>query len=244
MALPAQSINFPAPLMRALHRILQQRSDLESQLKRGPIQIKAVQAMVDEAKAKVDAAALTLQKTRVTADEKQLQLQTREAHIKNLQGKLNTAATNKEFSLLKEQIAADEQANSVQSDEIFEVLERIDVCEEDLAEARRKLAEAESEQVKRVEVIEARVAQVREDMERVELQKAEQESKIPAAAKADYLRLIEARGEEALAPVENESCGGCYQTLTTQVMNLVMLSQLTHCPNCNAFLYLADDGRI
>ncbi|MFG0286773.1 MAG: C4-type zinc ribbon domain-containing protein, partial [Rhodopirellula sp. JB044] len=41
-----------------------------------------------------------------------------------------------------------------------------------------------------------------------------------------------------------ESCGGCYQTLTTQVVSQVMLSKLTFCPNCNAMLYLPEDRRV
>lgn len=239
MALPSTTTKFSSVLLRTLHNTLQQRTDLEGQLRRGPLQIKAVQSMVDEAQATVDAAAETLKKTRMTADEKQLQLQTREAHVKNLQGKLNTAASNKEFSLLKDQIAADEQANSVQSDEILEVLERIDTCEIELGRAQKKLEQAQADQTKRVNEIEARLEQVRQDLARINEQLAAHEADIPAAVKADYRRLVDARGDEALAAVEQDSCGGCYQTLTTQVLNQVMLSTLTHCPNCNAFLYQA-----
>ncbi len=50
--------------------------------------------------------------------------------IVDLEGKLNTAASNREFSLLKEQIAADEQANSVLSDEILEALEQLDLMQD------------------------------------------------------------------------------------------------------------------
>ncbi|MCC9641378.1 phospholipase [Rhodopirellula sp. JC740] len=235
----SSTIKFNGPLLRTLHNLLQQRTDLEGQLRRGPIQIKAVQAIVDEAQANVAAAEETLKKTRMTADEKQLQLQSREAHVKNLQGKLNTAASNKEFALLKDQIAADEQANSVQSDEILEVLERIDSCEIDVTVAKQQLTKAEQDQAKRVEQIESRLEQVRADLDRITEQLKQQEGDIPAAARADYRRLVDARGDEALAPIEQDSCGGCYQTLTTQVMSQVMLSTLTHCPNCNAILYQA-----
>ncbi len=60
---------------------------------------------------------------------KQLQLREREARIKDLQVKLNTCSSNREYQALKEQIAADQQANSVLSDEILEALERIDVLQ-------------------------------------------------------------------------------------------------------------------
>ena len=83
-------------------------------------------------------------KTAVLAcDAKQLQLRSREDKIKDLDAKLKTAASNREFSLLKEQIAADKQANEVLSDEILEGLEYID----ELA----AVVQAASEELERLE---------------------------------------------------------------------------------------------
>ncbi|TWT73021.1 zinc ribbon domain-containing protein [Allorhodopirellula solitaria] len=231
-------------LLRRLHRIHQQQADLQSQARRGPMQIKAVQASVDNAQAAVDAELEVLKKTRMVSDEKHMQLQSREDHVAQLQRRLNEAATNKEFALLKEQIAADQQANSVQNDEIFEILERIDTLETQLTETKAKLAEAEAEAAKRTAEIEERQQRIAIDLGRVDVQLEETESQIPAVVKADYKRLVAARGEEALAPIENESCGGCYQTLTTQVVSQIMLSRLTYCPNCNAILYLPEDRSV
>jgi len=238
------SVDFSSQLLRRLHQFHQQQADLEGQVRRGPLQLKALQTMVDEAQAKVDSAAESLKKTRMMSDEKQLQLQSREAHVEDLKAKLNVAASNKEFTLLKEQIAADQQANSVQNDEIFEVLERLDILEAEVSTAKQGLAEAEQEKAKREQEIESRQAQVKIDLERVELKLAETEAQIPAAIRADYKRLVGARGEEALAPIEADSCGGCSQTLTTQIVDQVTLNKLTYCPNCNAILYAAADNRV
>ncbi|EMI44645.1 zinc ribbon domain-containing protein [Rhodopirellula sp. SWK7] len=235
------SIEISSQLLRKLHRIHQQRADLQGQARRGPMQIKAVESSVVAAQAELDNEIAVLKKTRMVSDEKHLQLQSREAHVLDLNRRLNEAASNKEFALLKEQIAADEQANSVQNDEIFEILERIDTLESRLVETKAKLAEAETERDKRLAEIEDRQKKIAMDLERVEIQLEEAETLLPVAVRGDYKRLLEARGEEALAPIEDESCGGCYQTLTTQVVSLVMLSKLTYCPNCNAMLYLAED---
>jgi len=243
MAAPAP-IEISSALLRKLHRIHQQRADLQSQARRGPMQVKAVQSSVDAAKAELDAEIAVLKKTRMVSDEKHLQLQSREAHVQDLQRRLNEAGSNKEFKLLQEQLAADVQANSVQSDEIFEILERIDSLEERLAETKQKLADAETEQAQRLGEIEERQNRVTMDIERIEIQLEEAETMIPAVVLADYRRLLAARGEETLAPIEDESCGGCYQTLTTQVVSLVMLSKLTYCPNCNAMLYQTEDSRV
>ena len=63
---------------------------------------------------------------RVAADQKQLQLKAGEEKIKDLKRKLNAAASNREYQILKEQIAADDMAKSVLEDEIIEALEKID----------------------------------------------------------------------------------------------------------------------
>ncbi|MEM1224816.1 MAG: phospholipase [Planctomycetota bacterium] len=243
MASPAP-IDISAQLLRTLHRIHKQKADLAGQLRRCPLQIQAIQSSVDQAKADVEAVAEELKKTRLTCDEKQLQLQSREDHVEQLQAKLNTAATNKEFSLLKDQIAADEQANSVQNDEIFEVLERIDAVELKLQAAQQTLFDQEAEAADRWKVIEARMDDLRQDLARVEDQLQAAEKEIPSAMRSDYERIIVSRGEEALAPIESGSCGHCYQTLTAQLIDQVHLSKLVRCPNCNAFLYLPEDTRV
>jgi uncharacterized protein len=77
----------------------------------------------------------------------------------------------------------------------------------------------------------------------VEAELAETETRIPLAVKADYQRVVDSKGEEGLAPIDGDSCGGCYQTLTTQMQENLQMSQLVRCPNCNAFLYLPENRR-
>ncbi len=223
-----------------MHR---QRSDLKSQIERGPRQIKAGEGMVASATADLDAARGKVKKAKMVSDEKQLQLAQRESRIKDLAGKLNTADSNQVFTMLKEQIAADQQANSVLSDEILEALELIDLLEADVKVAFEQLEKQKSEQAYRVNEVESKLAVLNEDLTRVESELHASEQEIPEAAKPDYKRLTEARGEDALAPVEDDSCGGCYQTLTMQHIETLRMSMLMRCPNCNAFLYFPENLR-
>ncbi len=158
--------------------------------------------------------------------------------------KLNTAASNREFSLLKEQIAADKQANSVLSDEILEALEQLDLLGEQIKQADQELAKQRADQTARVTEVEAKLTQLQGELSRVESELEESEKEIPASAIVDYKRLTDARGEDALAPVESDSCGGCYQTLTTQLIDRLRMSMLIRCPNCNAFLYFPEDRQV
>ncbi|QDV82698.1 zinc ribbon domain-containing protein [Stieleria sp.] len=229
---------FESALLRRLHSLLLQIGDLEGQLERGPRQIKAGEGVVQASQDALDQAKQAVKAATLACDEKQLQLKTREDRIENLKAKLNTASSNKEFDLLKEQIAADEQANSVQSDEIFEGLERIDELQEAVVVAERELAEKTAEHKKRVEQVENRMVVVQADLDHVRNELAKAEAEVPVAVRSEYKRLTEGRGDEALAPIEDDSCGGCNQTLTTQMVDRVRLGFLTHCPACSSWLYL------
>jgi predicted nucleic acid-binding Zn-ribbon protein len=123
-------------------------------------------------------------------------------------------------------------------------LEQLDVLEQQLSDAEEDLKKTAAEQQERAAEIEKRLVTVREELDQFNRQREKAEAEIPSEAKADYLRVTAVKGEEALAPVENESCGGCYQTLTTQTMDRLRLSRLVRCPSCNAFLYLAEDTRV
>lgn len=228
---------FPSELMKRLHSLHIQLAELDGQLKRLPRQITAGENIVAEATAALDAARQNVKSATMSCDEKQLQLKTREDRIEDLKAKLNTAASNKEFNLLKEQIAADKQANSVQSDEILEGLERIDELSVLADAADAELKKKTKEQKERVTSIEGRLEVAKADLDfvRNELEKAEKD--VPAAVKSEYIRLSTSRGEEALAAIEEDSCGGCNQTLTTQMVDRVRLQFLTHCPACSAWLY-------
>ena len=130
------------------------------------------------------------------------------------------------------------------SDEILETLEQIDVLEEALRQAEAELSRQQSDHESRTKEIESKMRSLQSELERVESELEESEKKIPAAALQDYKRLTKARGEEALAPVESDSCGGCCQTLTMQYIERLRMSFLIRCPNCNAFLYFPEDRRV
>jgi len=230
--------------LRELHRIHRQLTDLRSRIERGPRQVKAGEFSVHKLEQEVEQAKETLKRAKMTADEKQLQLKSREDRIEDLRTKLNGASSNKEFQTLKDQIAADEQANLVMQDEVFEALEKIDELNGKLATCTASLATVRAETAK----ISSRVASehdnLQSELKRVQAELAVAEKNLPTEIRSDYDRMAKARGEGALAMVEGEVCGGCYQTLTTQMLNTLYLSKPCFCPNCGAMMYLAEGRRI
>lgn len=229
--------------LRLLHRIHRQLSDLRSRLDRGPRQIKAAEAAVVQLQAAADQARQAAQKARILADEKQLQLKSREDRVGTLKVRLNEASSNKEYQTLKEQIAADEQANLVQQDEILEALERLDELQAAVQTANEKLTQAKQDALKSRARIEAEQAPLEAELTRVNNELKEAEEGLPVELRDQYQRMVKSRGEDALAQVDGEVCGVCFQTLTAQMINELYLSRTLFCKSCGALLYLPE-GRL
>lgn len=228
-------------VLRELHRIHRQLADLRGRLERGPKQVKAAKANLEQQEQAEAKARETLTRAKVAADEKQLQLKQREGRIADLKGKLNVATSNKEYQALKEQIGADEQANSVLADEILEALEKIDELQAGLGEAKQNVGKVKEDLEKVQDRVRQQQAGLESELARVTAELEQSEAKLPADLRKEYQRLAKSRGETALAPVEGECCGGCFFTLTSQMMNELYMSKPVFCKNCGSLLYLPED---
>lgn len=226
-----------ASLVQQLHRINRQKTDLKSQLIRGPKAVAVTQGKLDAANQHVVDLQQTLKRTRVEVDSKQLQMKEREEKIVDLGGKLNAAKENREYQALKDQIAADTQANVVLSDEILEQLESIDVQVEEVAAAEEvaKLIEAELAEVTQ-RVADKKVV-LESELERVEAELSISEKELTGDFKREYERLIGVKGEDAMAELEGKCCGGCYQSLTPQLLDKLIVGHPVICPACGRLIY-------
>jgi predicted nucleic acid-binding Zn-ribbon protein len=226
--------------LRILHRIHRQLSDLRDRLARGPKQVQVIEVNVKKAEEELAQAKSTHKQARIASDEKQLQLKQREAKLSDLTAKLMAASSNKEYQLLRDQIAADKQANSVLADEILEALERIDQLAAAVKTAEQNLGKQKEELARVKQRVGDQQQGLESELARVSAELATAEEMVPEAFKADYLRLARSTGADAMAPVEGESCGGCFQTLTPQVQDLLRRDKPVFCKICGRLLYLPE----
>jgi len=230
-----------AGALRELHRIHRQITDLKGQLERGPNQVHAAELLLARLDTALTQAKDSLKQTRLLADGKQLQLREREQRIKDLQVKLNTCNSNREYQALKEQIAADQQANSVLSDEILEALEKIDVLQAELTKTQADHDKAaEGLQAVRQET-DHQQQRLQSELARVTQELTAAERALPGDFKTEYDRIARARGENTLAQVDGDVCSSCYHLLTTQTFNELLLSKPVFCKSCGALLYLPEN---
>ncbi len=239
----------PAPqtvsteILRTLHRIHRQLSDLKERLQRGPKQIKAAEANAAHRETLLVKAKNEDKTFRIALDQKQLQLKSAEAKVKDLKIKLNTSQSNREYQTLLEQIQATEMANSVLADEILEALDKVNEykknverTEADLAAARQRLEKVRTE-------VTQQGPQIRGDLSRLEKELKQSEASLPAEVREPYQRVVRHRGEDALAAVENQCCSGCNQQVPLNLCTKIMMNQPVFCKSCGRMLYMTEDSK-
>jgi len=227
-------------VLRELHRIHVQLSDLRDRLARGPRQIKVHERNVAEQQATLDAAAEQVKQTRMASDKKQLDLKSSEGKIDDLKNKLNGCSSNKEYQSLLEQIAATEMANSVLADEILEAMDKSDDLEKIVGKATTQVEAAQAELAKCQAKVAGEAEGIKADIERLEGELSAAEKELPTEIKADYQRIIRGKGAEGMAEVEGQVCLGCGKQITLNMQNELMMSKPVFCKSCGCLLYMCE----
>lgn len=230
-----------AAVLRELHRIHIQLSDLRERRDRGPKQIKAHEGNVAKTEAEVTRLKNEHKTVRMAADSKQLQLKSDEGKIVDLRAKLNAVKNNREYQAMKDQIAAAEMANSVLQDEILEALEKIETAKTTVTEAEQRWTKAKEEMAKVQNAVREQHGNLDTDYKRLEGELVESEKKLPDDLRETYSRMVRGKGADGLAQVEGEHCGGCYQTVTANTMNSLLMDKIVFCQVCGRIMYLPED---
>jgi predicted nucleic acid-binding Zn-ribbon protein len=221
---------------RHLHDLHKQLKEIQDHLSRGPRQIKAREVRITEAETELAAREHELKEARSTVDRKNLDLRSKESHLQDLQGKLNTAASNREYDIIRGQMDADRAAKAVLEDEILEWLERIDAQQKDIAASKAAIKEAQQERERFANDFEKKAADLSRSETNLKAQITEAEKIIPPELTAQYRRLVEAYGAEALASAENGVCN----------QNKVLLNSgtLMFCSVCGRLIYPVSRERM
>lgn len=233
-----------AEALRTLHRLHQQATELRGRLARGPKQIKARENNVKHLENELESAKESEKRIKLTVSERELTLKERENRILDIRAKLNSCSSNREYETFVEQIAADEQANSVLSDEILELFDKVSESSKVVKTANDSLQQSKSQLKEVTDRVTEEKSGLESELTRIEQELGESEKNLPSEVKQDYERVVRAHGEEALAPLDDENCGGCFQRITPQMLNELALGKLVFCKSCGRLLYVPEDTAV
>ena len=230
-----------AQTLRNLHRIHRQLADLSERIAQGPKQVQAKQHGVTFLENELANAKEAVKNSKMAADQKQLSLKSGEAKIGELETKLNTCSTNREYQALLEQIAADKMANSVLEDEILELLDRIEQLQASVGEIEEKLVVGKAELEKTTQEVQAKIDVLQRDYDSLVAELGPAEAELPEDVQDDYKRNVDERGEDGLAAVDEHVCQGCFTQITPNTSAELLMNRIVPCKSCGRLLYLARE---
>ena len=231
-----------ASALRELHRIHQQLTDVRERIERGPKQIRARTANLQNLEGEQKKTKDAITAAKMAADRKQLDLKSGENKVLDLRAKLNSCSTNKEYQALLDQIAAAEMAGSVLADEILESLEKIDDLQRLAGEASKNVDIARAELAKLEQQVREQEGNLKSELARLEGELKIAEAKLPADFLGNYERVVRSKGEDALAQVVDDCCGGCFQQFTSNMLNDLKMGRAIFCRSCGRLMYLPEDA--
>jgi predicted nucleic acid-binding Zn-ribbon protein len=221
-----------------LHRLLLDSKELQDQMERGPRQLKVRQQTIVQKQADLEAQRQRHKALRMNADQRSLQLKSNETKIADLKVKLNQAASNREFDIIRAQIEADTVANSVLEDEILDALEKVDAAQIDIKRLEEELARAKADETRAAADVSAAQPGLQSRLAELSKAIANAEARLPENVIVPYRRLAQAYGAAALAEVDGTTCTSCYVSLPPQMVVQVRDGQALFCKTCGRLLYM------
>ncbi|MFC1807183.1 zinc ribbon domain-containing protein [Candidatus Omnitrophota bacterium] len=207
-----------------------------------PGEIKELQDSLEHETADMKAAEDNLQSLQLKHKEKEGDLKVKEEQINKLQGQLYQIKTNKEYTAMLHEIDGHKADNSLLEEDILKLMDEIDKAQADVAQEKSKFDDITKKVDTDVKVIAARVKEIDGALSDL---KAKREAMLPGvneSLRKTYERILEGKDGLAVVEVTNDSCGGCYMPLRSQIMNEIKLREhIVQCGSCQRMLYIKDE---
>jgi predicted nucleic acid-binding Zn-ribbon protein len=225
-------------LLRDLHVYLLRLKELREQAELGPRKLRVQQLKIDQHQKQVQDALDAVKHLKVTLHEKEVTLKSSQQKMDRHRQQLEQITAKKEYDALQHEIDHDKQTCRVLEEEILETMSALEEQQKQVPELEKGLQGARAG----FGTVEQELASKRSDLDRriTEAQETVRaaEAALPAEVKTVYARQAQARGHDALSPVNNRHCVACYIELTQQSLNELRSGRVVTCKNCGRLMYL------
>jgi len=227
--------------LHELHQLHQRARALRDRLASGPKALAARKAALDNRLAQLEQARKGLQDIKVQLKKNEHSLQSVDTKIDDLRTKLNLVKKNEEYKALQNQIAHENFSKAKIEEEVLVSLEAIEAKSSEFAQLEAEFKRASDEIATLQKQIDEQAATHKTQLEELELAIVAAEGAIPEEYRDRYRRIVARYGADALAACEDDSCRGCFTSVTAQMINdLINGTGLSFCLSCGRLLYRAE----
>jgi uncharacterized protein len=227
-------------LFREIHRLRRHLRDLKKEIDLLPVSLKAYQNKVVKQEQALKDAQDGIKKHKVAINDREVSLKTANQLLAKYEKQSNDMTTPKEVAAIQTEITNTKAHIVALEEEILAKLAELDDknaalpgFNDQLKQAREKLAAFEGEMAERRE-------RLHNEIKLAESELKTNEAKIPTVIRTSYDRLIKSFGPEAFAAVTRRSCGQCNQSVSADQVSELTMGRFVCCSNCGKAMYLVE----
>lgn len=231
----------PIPqILRDCHRLRKHLRELQAEIDRGPVVLKARQKRLAAEEQAYKDAYETIKKLKLKQKDDEGALKTVETQLNKLQQRSVEVTTMKEMEAVRSEITQATARKESLEDAILSVMAEIEERTADLPNVEKRWADAQAEFAQYQVDAKERLERLIEDQKRSQAELTAVEATLPADVKGSYDRLVKAHGADGFAAVVGRVCQHCRSAITEQQRNELLMGRFLTCPSCFRALYLAD----
>jgi predicted nucleic acid-binding Zn-ribbon protein len=232
----------PAVLIRESHRLRHFIHELQEQIKRAPIQLKAQQAKVARQEELQREGQEALKKLKIATHDKEVSLKATHSLIAKHQQQLQTATSKKEYDAFQVEIKHERGQAAKLEDEILALMSETEERTAKLPELEQNVKKAKQEFEAWQAGAKDRQAAFEAQLRDAETQLKAVEEQLPKSILSPFQRAVNAMGPDAMAAVREHNCTACSTEITAQAYNELLMENFVMCKACGRMLYLPEEA--
>jgi predicted nucleic acid-binding Zn-ribbon protein len=178
-----------------------------------------------------------LSEAKVSANNMELEVNTKNEELKKLQGQMMSIKTNKEYDALISQIDAVKESVGEKETAILELIEKIDEIEGSIEDYKTKAEEIKGQNGKQLAILQEKMDSVGGLIESKEAERNNIKEKVSRRTMSVYERVRKNRGGDVVVPARKRACGACYKALPPhRIQEIKRGDQIITCDNCGRML--------
>lgn len=192
-----------------------------------------------------------LKQHQVSAADAEGEVKRLDVKLATLRKQMETAQSNKEYKAFLTELNTFKADRDRFETVALEVMAKVDDLKRQLAELVGQRDEREKVRKVAASDRDARHGEIADRLKELSEQRAKLIGEVPADVMLMFQRLIDTRGDDAMASIEivdakryEFHCAACMMSLPVDaVSGLLSSGKLTKCSSCQCILYLDDEGR-
>lgn len=190
-----------------------------------------------------------IQKATVIASDSDGEMKRIDERVAVIREQMNSAQTQKEYKAFLTELNTFKTERDKLETSALESMTKVDELRTQRAEVETNRAEREKVREVASQERQKRADEIRERLEQLNAERIRLAGELPAPALTTLEGLLKTKGEEAMAPIEEQdrkrhefNCGSCMMSLPVEAISgLLSSGKLTKCVSCGCLLYLEKE---